>query len=110
MPSITLSQAQVAELKAFCAKHDLKQFYAAKDHGAYVGANVLVNGVNENVIFYFKKCDPQKDDDWYESAHRMFGGDDFGEHLPAEWLSMPDGATSLRITINKRSVKAEYFA
>ncbi|EIW4464869.1 DUF3085 domain-containing protein [Salmonella enterica] len=32
-------------------------------------------------VAYAKGCHPQKDDNWWETAHTEVGGDDFGESL-----------------------------
>lgn len=110
MAMITLSSKQVAELKTFCKTHSKDKFFLAKDQGAYVGAAGQDEiGQMENCIFYFKGCDPLKDDDWYENAHDKFGGDDFGEFLPATWLDLPQGTTKMRIATSTRSIKVSYL-
>lgn len=86
MPNITLKRADVQTLLDFCEKHDKKNWFLAKDQGAYVGAAATVDGEVENVLFYFKGCDPTKNDDWYDEAHYKFGGDDFGEHFEVDIL------------------------
>lgn len=50
--------------------------FIAKDHGAYIG---VVGNVQ-----YFPGCNPHKDRNWYDKAHALFGGDDFGCDLPAD--------------------------
>ncbi len=76
---LTLSVAQTRELADCIIKHNIPNFYLAKDHGAYVGAGILdVQGEPQGVVFYFRGCDPSKDPDYYDEARYKFGGDDFG--------------------------------
>jgi len=88
MAQITLKAHEVRALSDFLTRHNRDTFFIAKDHGAYVGATAGSNadGTFENLIFYFTGCNPHKDSDYYENAHWKFGGDDFGEMLPAQWV------------------------
>lgn len=81
MPSIELSRSQIQQIVDHCAKHNLKTWLVAKDHGAYVGATA---GAEPELqcLFYFQGCDPRKDKNFYDNAEAKFGGDDFGERLP----------------------------
>jgi hypothetical protein len=83
MAQITLSVADLQRLVEFCAKNELKRYFIAKDQGAYLGAST---GKDNNVIFYFAGCNPEKDANFYDNAHDKFGGDDFGEQLELEHL------------------------
>lgn len=83
MPQITLNSKQVERLSAFLISNQKDTFFVAKDHGAYVGAA----SDKDSVLFYFAGCDPEKDADFYETSYHKFGGDDFGEFLPAEWIT-----------------------
>lgn len=111
MASITLSRAQVERLVDFCRTHGRNEWFVANDHGAYVGASIG-SGEGNSVIYYFKGCDPTKDEDFYDNAWAKFGGDDFGEMLPLEWLTkltdMPHGH-SFRLTLTATSIKADYM-
>jgi hypothetical protein len=78
MAQITLSITDLQRLVEFCQKNELKQYFIAKDQGAYLGAS---KGGNNNILFYFTGCNPDQDEDWYDNAHTKFGGDDFGEQL-----------------------------
>jgi len=88
MPTLKLSRHQVADLFKFCTKHD-NYFFLAKDQGAYVGAcgGNRDDDTFESLIFYFPGCDPEKDEDYYETARDQFGGDDFGETFEANLLA-----------------------
>lgn len=83
MPQITLNSKQVKRLAIFLVSNQKDSFFVAKDQGAYVGAT----SDKDKVLFYFAGCDPEKDPDFYETSHHKFGGDDFGEFLPAEWIT-----------------------
>lgn len=109
MPSLTLTRANIDKLAAFLTQHSLKQFFIAKDDGAYVGASI---GEAQNCIFYFKGCDPKKDKDYYDKAHSLFGGDDFGEHLDARPVlaaAADSSVTSLKVNITKTTITVEAF-
>lgn len=83
--TIKLTRAQVQQLADHCEKHKLATWFIAKDQGAYVGASCGPKP-EDKCIFYFKGCDPVKDEDWYETAHSKFGGDDFGDMMQVDSL------------------------
>lgn len=87
MAKIKVTREQVQALVDFCAKHNLKDFFLAKDHGAYIGQSIGAGAEDNRCIYYFPGCHPENDVDWYDRAFADFGGDDFGEHLPLEWLT-----------------------
>lgn len=99
MPQITLNSSQVKALSDFAHKHDLKTFFLAKDQGAYVGATAGKDETFENIIFYFRGMDPNKDEDFYDNADWAFGGDDFGEHLSVEFIHKMALKVQPRVTI-----------
>jgi len=102
MPSITLNRDKVVAMLKL-----LDKFFVAKDHGAYVGVNGGKDYGFESVIYYFKGCDPVKDEDWYDECHAKFGGDDFGEMLDAKslvtCLNYP-ATKGVRINVSKSSI------
>lgn len=105
---ITLSREDVLKLLAFSESHNHKEFFVAKDHGAYVGDSA---GDKGNCIFYFAGCNPDKDKDWYDTCHEKFGGDDFGEHLPIEWLQrVRDNPkiTKMVVKLTAKRIAADY--
>ena len=73
---LTLTQKQTRDFADCIEKHGHENFYMAKDQGAYVGAGNSSD--NTGVVFYFKGCDPSKNEDWWEECRDRFGGDDFG--------------------------------
>ena len=40
---------------------------------------------NDNIIVYSQGCNPKINEDWYDTAHALVGGDDFVEYLDAEF-------------------------
>jgi len=85
---VSISIKDAKRILEFCKTNKLDEFFFAKDQGAYFGATV---GSHEdetfkNCIVYVAGCDPDKDTDWYDTAHAMFGGDDFGQMLPISWI------------------------
>ena len=94
---ITIGKKKIDKLAAFIRKHDLQQWFMAKDDGAYIGASTGP----EKVIYYFAGCNPGKDEHAWETARDKFGGDDFGEHLPVERvLEAADDAKTHSMTVS----------
>lgn len=61
----------------------------AHDDGVYLCCDGLNGPDGRLECAYARGCDPRSDSDWYETAHRLVGGDDFGERLDVK------GATGL---------------
>lgn len=105
MTIASISRENAKALLDFCRKHGLDEFFFAVDHGAYFGANVGQYGTDSfaNSIHFLDGCDPDKDE-WYDNAHIRFGGDDVGEFLPTEWLTIfcenPAYKAKNRFTVN----------
>jgi hypothetical protein len=60
------------------------------DQGAYFAATT---GSHEdksfqNCVQFLKGMNPEQDEDWYDTAHGLFGYDDVGEFLSVDWLEM----------------------
>lgn len=111
MAQITLSRANVVQLLSFCTEHKQDKFFVAKDHGAYVGANAKVGEKMKNVLFFFAGCDPEKHEDWYDTAKQKFGGDDFGEMLPIKALMdfvAEPRATGLVLSVTPKHIKMAF--
>lgn len=94
MPVASITREQASQLFTFCKDNSIKEFFFAKDQGAYFGATV---GSHEdknfkNSIQYLKGMNPDIENkdgsDWYDNALDKFGGDDFGVELPVQWLSV----------------------
>lgn len=96
MAKLVLSKDDATKLLDFCNKHELEEWFVAKDQGAYVGAST---GEGGNCIFFFPGCDPTKDEDWYDAAVSLFGGDDFGEHIPVSTLRRLVEVAAKRVTV-----------
>lgn len=109
MPQITLKAKDVRELSEFLKRHNKTEWFLAKDQGAYVGATAGSNadGTFENLIYYFAGCNPDKDEDFYETSRWKFGGDDFGQMLPAEWIhgaAEREGLTKAVLNVSASSI------
>ena len=106
MPQITLSKTEVRDFARFLLKYDLQEWFIAKDHGAYVGATTDGHAW----LKYFKGCDPEKNQDWWETTRTKFGYDDFGEMFPTEYMvkaAAKNGRVVLKLT--DTSVEAELY-
>lgn len=64
------------------------------DHGVYLMSNgeprdiVDVNGKENTYVAYAQHCNPHADNEWWDNARELVGGDDFAETLPISrmWL------------------------
>ncbi|KAF0776403.1 hypothetical protein L243_41215, partial [Salmonella enterica subsp. enterica serovar Worthington str. BCH-3008] len=79
------------------------QLHLAKDEGVYLMPATGAWQGNDPVprIAYATGCHPQKNEDWYDTARLLAGGDDFIESLSisdAVATSVLSGRTDLRIT------------
>lgn len=104
---LTLKRPEINKLAAFIRANKCETVFVAKDQGAYFGASV---GADNNCIFYFQGCDPAKDNEWYETAREKFGGDDFGERLPVQFvLQAADNpsCTTLRVLVTATQIKIQ---
>lgn len=101
MPTISLSRDDVSAIHTFVVTNNCKNWFVAKDDGAYVGASI---GKGQNVIRYFPGCDPKKNANWFDKVQRDFGGDDFGEHLDVkllnEFMANPHAET-MKLSVGK---------
>ena len=113
MPQITLNRQQLDQFAAFLRKHDCDKWFIAKDEGAYIGATAADESgkVTDRCIFYFRGCDPKKDEDYWDTQQSMFGGDDFGEYLEAEIVlglaDNPDVVT-MRVKLSASKIQVDY--
>lgn len=106
--SLKLNRAQLDKLARFLRAHPAAPLFLAKDQGAYFGSSVPPFGPDDKAIFYFPGCDPDKDDDWYDTARAQFGGDDFGENFDhADVLSLADNpaCVGMVVTVTKTHIR-----
>lgn len=102
MPQITLTAKQAQNIIDYCEQRDLEYFFIAKDEGAYLGA---ANG-KDNILFFFRGCNPNKDPDYYETARAKFGLGDFGETFDLAILrdALAKGAKRLVFRVSATSI------
>ncbi|HDS0183603.1 TPA: DUF3085 domain-containing protein [Escherichia coli] len=86
------------------------QLHLAKDEGVYLMPATGAWQVNDPVprIAYAAGCHPQKNEDWYDTARLLAGGDDFIESLTisdAIATSLLSGRTDLRILITDTQIQ-----
>ena len=89
------------------------------DHGVYLMSNgkprdtikrMSPNGEREiesAFCAYAKGCNPATDEEWYDTAHGLVGGDDFGEYLP--WArqmqeAIKAGAKTITLNFTQRGI------
>lgn len=67
--------------------------FLVHDQGVYIMSAAperqLIQAGDHCVCVWAAGCNPEKDDDWWDNAHRLVGGDDFGEALgfPKDWAT-----------------------
>jgi hypothetical protein len=110
MAQITLTKKQLDKFATFMRKHDVSEWFMAKDQGAYIGANAgsWKDNTLEKCIFYFKGCNPHKDDDAWHNARVKFGGDDFGEYFsPSVVYELSDNPKthSMTLIVNDKTME-----
>lgn len=86
------------------------QFTLVKDQGAYLMAGTEATLAGEkvaNFVVYCDGCNPDVDEDYYETAREIFGGDDFGEPLPLEWMqrAIESGKEYLCLKVTEENIE-----
>ena len=106
MPIITISKKETKEFSDFLSSRGLKEWFLAKDHGAYIGAY----HEGDTWLKYFRGCNPDKDEYFYDTARDKFGGDDFGLHFSSDSVHQTAKAGGfLKLKIGVRKVTLEGF-
>lgn len=79
-----------------------------KDHGVYL----MTNAKPKNLVVYARGFNPEVDDfdSWYDRAHRVLGGDDFGEQLEPDFFAkaVAAGAKSIKFKFTATRMTAEF--
>lgn len=90
MARISFAREGVKKLYDYIKGQGGNTFALAKDQGLYLCGNPVKHedGSYTNEVVYASGCNPDTDDDWYERARDLVGGDDFGENLPLQWLDV----------------------
>lgn len=83
------------------------------DHGVYVMSNgkpTDMEGEQSAYVAYAKGCHPKKDEDFYEEARFLVGGDDFGETIviTPDWLRRCDVYEEMRVRVNTKSMSITF--
>lgn len=111
---MTLTAAQVQEIVDFADEYSVENFFIAKDSGAYLGITAKgEDGELKRILHYFKGCNPETDEDYYENADMKFGGDDFGESLPVKAFRdalKVDNLEKVMVLVRKTTVAITPFA
>lgn len=78
------------------------QLQLVKDQGLYLINNADVEGSPEarGAIVYAEGCNPHKDDDFYETAGRIFGHGHGSEVIPLTWFNLAKKANNSFLTLN----------
>lgn len=66
------------------------QLLLVKDQALYLLNNADVKGTprERDAVVYAHGCHPDKDDDFYENARMIFGGDDGSVSIPVGWFEL----------------------
>ena len=84
--------------------------YLVHDQGVYlmsagIPAQLVKKGESRRVVTYAKGCDPKKNEDWWETARALVGGDDFGELLPLDMFAGIETAKSVAVLITPEDIR-----
>lgn len=96
--------------KAMVAQAGKGTVHLVKDQGVYLMS--FGKKPKDNKVCYAKGFDPNKVefDDWYDKAHSVCGGDDFGESIDAKFFAnaIAKGAKTVKIklTATRMSIEA----
>lgn len=88
--------------------------FLVKDSGIYLMSNADPGQRREDdkgmVVAYAEGYDPDKDEDVWEKARSVAGGDDFGEMLPLKFFqdAVANGAKILTVTFDGEQIALEY--
>ena len=84
------------------------------DQGIYLMSNgtprqLVSSDSKSSIVVYEKDCNPNTPDDWWDTARRKVGGDDFAEHVGLDWWDAyikryPRMEKPFRIRMNKDSM------
>jgi hypothetical protein len=90
MAIASISRDDAKAILTFCQENHLNEFFFSNDSGAYFGANIGSQeaGTFNKCIKYVKGMNPDVDEDYYDEVGRKFGYDDFGIHIPVQWLEV----------------------
>ncbi len=87
------------------------------DSGVYLMSNgcpILPGEKTKNFVVYAIGMDPDKDEDYYDAARDAVGGDDFGEHLPHQWLMLAHKNVGMgcdvKIKFSEKSMAMSFYA
>lgn len=80
MSKLVFKSAELKDMVEHVVNTPESKLWLAKDQGVYfVSDTFFIN--EEKVIVYARGCNPNTDESWYDTAHDLVGGDDFGEDL-----------------------------
>jgi hypothetical protein len=111
---------------AFASKEHRRMYGAKEDpvpgmllvhgQGVYIMSNgIPADTVDEDKTGYYtvhaEGCDPDKDEDWWETSMTLVGGDDFWENLPfishEKWKVILAKNEYLKIRVDSRPISIE---
>ena len=100
------------EIKS-CIQHSIQngktEIYFVHDQGVYcmtAGKRTDDEVKSGAYICYAHGCNPKTDEDFYDEAHCLVGGDDFAERITVtdKWLDNCDQFEVMEVRINTRSM------
>ena len=93
-------------------KHKKPCIAFAHDEGVYLMSAGIPPDVmkNKTYVTYAEGCDPNKDEDHWDQARDLVGGDDFAEYLniTARTLKMCDKYEELHVIITKTKLQGVF--
>lgn len=102
--------------QAIMAKPEAPAVILVHDQGVYLMSNgtppdLLKEGEPRRYCAYAEGCHPEKNDDWWDTARDLVGGDDFAETLP--WArqmkeALDKGATHIVVKMSTRRLELTF--
>jgi hypothetical protein len=92
----------------------LPALHFVHDQGVYLMSNGLpadLTGPNDHCyVVYAQDCDPNQNDDFWETSRALVGGDDFVEIIPVdkEWLTKLAGHDAIRIDLTPEELSVAF--
>lgn len=91
LPLVEHAKAAKEHRKTYGQEKAGPALHFVHDHGVYLMSNGIPHmpaskNPEHTKVVYANKCDPDKDEDWWENARALVGGDDFIEELPIKEL------------------------
>lgn len=99
--------ADIQRLLDAAAAKQVETIFFVHDQGIYLMGKSMTTDSGGPII-YAEGCDPKQNEDWWETARALVGGDDFGEEFTcaefASALRKHPGATHVELVVSETQI------